>query len=222
MRASVQRPTIEHLLKRGMRSSDVVRTLGISDSTVRNISAALKKYGSSSERSKTRRPQTVNTRRIRGVIKRRIDRIDGLSLNNVAGDLKIGGRTAQRILKDDLKVDSYKLARGQYLSDTSKPNRIDKAKKLLAHFRVRRVSDVIWSDEKIFTIEPLPNRQNQRHLLCKGDNKSPKRRQVSNRLFPKSVMVWTGVTSTGKTLLVFIDRNVKIDAEVYQKDSSDE
>uniref|UniRef100_A0A8R1DTC7 Tc1-like transposase DDE domain-containing protein n=1 Tax=Caenorhabditis japonica TaxID=281687 RepID=A0A8R1DTC7_CAEJA len=30
-------------------------------------------------------------------------------------------------------------------------------------------------------------------------------------------MVWAGVTSTGKTPLVFIDRNVKINAEVYQK-----
>uniref|UniRef100_A0A8R1ECB6 Paired domain-containing protein n=1 Tax=Caenorhabditis japonica TaxID=281687 RepID=A0A8R1ECB6_CAEJA len=60
-----------------MRSSDVARTLGISDSTVSNVSAALKKYGSSSERPKTGRPRTVNTRRIRGVIKRRIDRNDG-------------------------------------------------------------------------------------------------------------------------------------------------
>uniref|UniRef100_A0A8R1EFV5 Tc1-like transposase DDE domain-containing protein n=1 Tax=Caenorhabditis japonica TaxID=281687 RepID=A0A8R1EFV5_CAEJA len=201
-----------------MRSSDVARTLGILDSTVRNVSAAFKKYGSSSERPKTGRPRTVNTRRIRGVIKRKIDRNDGLSLNKVAGELKIGGRTVQRILKDDLKImirisqksefssekiislsdelggaldDGGGVACGQYLSDASKANRLDKAKQIVAHFRMRRVSDVIWSDEKIFTIEPLPNRQNQRQLLC--------------------------VTSTGKTPLVFIDRNVKINAEVYQK-----
>uniref|UniRef100_K7I8D3 Paired domain-containing protein n=2 Tax=Caenorhabditis japonica TaxID=281687 RepID=K7I8D3_CAEJA len=86
MRASVQCPTIEHLLKRGMRSSDVARTLGISDFTVRNVSAALKKYGSSSERPKTGRSRTVNTRRIRGVIKRRIGRNVGVSLNKVAGE----------------------------------------------------------------------------------------------------------------------------------------
>uniref|UniRef100_A0A8R1E9Y8 Uncharacterized protein n=1 Tax=Caenorhabditis japonica TaxID=281687 RepID=A0A8R1E9Y8_CAEJA len=114
MRTFVHHPTIEHLLKRGMRSSDVTRTLGSSDSTARNVSAALKK--------------------IRGVIKRRIDRHDGLSLNKVAGELKIGGKTVQRIVKDDLKLDSFKLSRGQYLSDASKANRLDKAKKLLAHF----------------------------------------------------------------------------------------
>ena len=32
-----------------------------------------------------------------------------------------------------------------------------------------------------------------------------------------SVMVWAGVTSEDKTLLVFIDTNVKINSEVYRK-----
>uniref|UniRef100_A0A8R1I703 Transposase Tc1-like domain-containing protein n=1 Tax=Caenorhabditis japonica TaxID=281687 RepID=A0A8R1I703_CAEJA len=115
MRDSVHRPTIKHLLKRGMRSSDVSRTLGILDSTVRNVSVAqlFKKYGSSSERPKAGRPRTVNTRRIRGVIKRKINRNNGVSLNKVAEELKIGRRTVQRIVKDDFKLNSYKLAHGQ-------------------------------------------------------------------------------------------------------------
>uniref|UniRef100_A0A8R1EIB9 Tc1-like transposase DDE domain-containing protein n=1 Tax=Caenorhabditis japonica TaxID=281687 RepID=A0A8R1EIB9_CAEJA len=46
---------------------------------------------------------------------------------------------------------------------------------------------------------------------------SPKRRLAHNLLFPKSVMVWAGITATGKTPLVFIERNVKINSEVYQK-----
>uniref|UniRef100_A0A8R1I5P4 HSNSD domain-containing protein n=5 Tax=Caenorhabditis japonica TaxID=281687 RepID=A0A8R1I5P4_CAEJA len=94
------------------------------------------------------------------------------------------------------------------------PEGFEKVQKTL---QVRRVSDVIWTDEKIFTIEPLPNRQNQRQLLSKDDSMSPKRRLAHNRLFPKSVMVWAGITATGKTPLVFIERNVKINSEVYQK-----
>ena len=35
--------------------------------------------------------------------------------------------------------------------------------------------------------------------------------------FPKSVMVWASICATGKTPLVFIDRNVKINATVYQQ-----
>uniref|UniRef100_A0A8R1DJA8 Uncharacterized protein n=1 Tax=Caenorhabditis japonica TaxID=281687 RepID=A0A8R1DJA8_CAEJA len=148
---------------------------------------------------------------------KRIIRNDGLSLNRMASQLGIARSTVQSIVKNDLKLKSYKLRRGQYLSDKSKAMRLEKCRKLLQHFQVRRVSDVIWTDEKIFTIEPLPNRQNQRQLLSKDDSMSPKRRLAHNRLFPKSVMVWAGITATGKTPLVFIERNVKINSEVYQK-----
>ncbi|PIC39650.1 hypothetical protein B9Z55_011270 [Caenorhabditis nigoni] len=200
-----------------MRAIDVARMLGIPSSTVRNVSASIRKDRRCHVKPKLGRPFTVNTRQTRGIIKRRIDRNDGLSLNKVASDLGIARSTVQKIVKKELNIHSYHISRGQYLSDASKASRLEKSKKLLAHFDLRRLSDVIWTDEKIFTIEPLPNRQNQRQLLPKGDNKSPKRRLASNRLFPKSVMVWGGITATGKTPLVFIDRNVKINSEVYQK-----
>ncbi|UYV63349.1 hypothetical protein LAZ67_2003808 [Cordylochernes scorpioides] len=49
-----------------------------------------------------------------------------------------------------------------------------------------------------------------------GNKASRKRRMHARLKFPKSVMVWTGVTSEDKTPLVFIDRNVNIDSQVYQ------
>uniref|UniRef100_A0A8R1E9D3 HTH luxR-type domain-containing protein n=2 Tax=Caenorhabditis japonica TaxID=281687 RepID=A0A8R1E9D3_CAEJA len=197
MKSSPHRPSIELLFKRGLGSAEIARRLQISSSTVRNVVAAIKKRGDASEK--------------------RIIRNDGLSLNRMASQLGIARSTVQSIVKNDLKPKSYKLRRGQYLSDKSKAMRLEKCRKLLQHFQVRRVSDVIWTDEKIFTIEPLPNRQNQRQLLSKDDSMSPKRRLAHNRLFPKSVMVWAGITATGKTPLVFIERNVKINSEVYQK-----
>uniref|UniRef100_A0A8R1IPT1 Uncharacterized protein n=1 Tax=Caenorhabditis japonica TaxID=281687 RepID=A0A8R1IPT1_CAEJA len=204
-------------LERGLGSAEIARRLQISSSTVRNVVAAIKKRGDASEVKKSGRPRSVNTRNTRAIIKKRIIRNDGLSLNRMASQLGIARSTVQSIVKNDLKLKSYKLRRGQYLSDKSKAMRLEKCRKLLQHFQVRRVSDVIWTDEKIFTIEPLPNRQNQRQLLSKDDSMSPKRRLAHNRLFPKSVMVWAGITATGKTPLVFIERNVKINSEVYQK-----
>uniref|UniRef100_A0A1I7V052 Metallophos domain-containing protein n=1 Tax=Caenorhabditis tropicalis TaxID=1561998 RepID=A0A1I7V052_9PELO len=38
-----------------------------------------------------------------------------------------------------------------------------------------------------------------------------------NKLFPKSVIICAGSTSKGNIPLVFIDRNVKINSDVYQK-----
>uniref|UniRef100_A0A8R1E8P8 HTH luxR-type domain-containing protein n=1 Tax=Caenorhabditis japonica TaxID=281687 RepID=A0A8R1E8P8_CAEJA len=197
MKSSPHRPSIELLFKRGLGSAEIARRLQISSSTVRNVVAAIKKRGDASEVKKSGRPRSVNTRNTRAIIKKRIIRNDGLSLNRMASQLGIARSTVQSIVKNDLKLKSYKLRRGQYLSDKSKAMRLEKCRKLLQHFQVRRVSDVIWTDEKIFTIEPLPNRQNQRQLLSKDDSMSPKRRLAHNRLFPKSVM--------------------KINSEVYQK-----
>jgi hypothetical protein len=46
---------------------------------------------------------------------------------------------------------------------------------------------------------------------------SIKNRKIrGRRQFPKYVMVWGGICSTGKTPLVFVERNVKINAETYQ------
>uniref|UniRef100_A0A8R1IU95 HTH luxR-type domain-containing protein n=1 Tax=Caenorhabditis japonica TaxID=281687 RepID=A0A8R1IU95_CAEJA len=194
MKSSPHRPSIELLFKRGLGSAEIARRLQISSSTVRNVVAAIKKRGDASEVKKSGRPRSVNTRNTRAIIKKRIIRNDGLSLNRMASQLGIARSTVQSIVKNDLKLKVT-----NYVVD------------------MRRVSDVIWTDEKIFTIEPLPNRQNQRQLLSKDDSMSPKRRLAHNRLFPKSVMVWAGITATGKTPLVFIERNVKINSEVYQK-----
>uniref|UniRef100_A0A8R1IGZ5 HTH luxR-type domain-containing protein n=1 Tax=Caenorhabditis japonica TaxID=281687 RepID=A0A8R1IGZ5_CAEJA len=185
MKSSPHRPSIELLFKRGLGSAEIARRLQISSSTVRNVVAAIKKRGDASEVKKSGRPRSVNTRNTRAIIKKRIIRNDGLSLNRMASQLGIARSTVQSIVKNDLKLKSYKLRRGQYLSDKSKAMRLEKCRKLLQHFQVRRVSDVIWTDEKIFTIEPLPNRQNQRQLLSKDDSMSPKRRLAHNRLFPK-------------------------------------
>uniref|UniRef100_A0A914W1X8 Uncharacterized protein n=1 Tax=Plectus sambesii TaxID=2011161 RepID=A0A914W1X8_9BILA len=67
--------------------------------------------------------------------------------------------------------------------------------------------------EKIFNIEQAHNHQNDRQLLPKGTSPDV----VTRSHFPKSVMVWAGITATGKTPLVFVDRKVKINAAIYQQ-----
>uniref|UniRef100_A0A8R1E771 HTH luxR-type domain-containing protein n=1 Tax=Caenorhabditis japonica TaxID=281687 RepID=A0A8R1E771_CAEJA len=135
MKSSPHRPSIELLFKRGLGSAEIARRLQISSSTVRNVVAAIKKRGDASEVKKSGRPRSVNTRNTRAIIKKRIIRNDGLSLNRMASQLGIARSTVQSIVKNDLKLKSYKLRRGQYLSDKSKAMRLEKCRKLLQHFQ---------------------------------------------------------------------------------------
>uniref|UniRef100_A0A7I4Y166 HTH_Tnp_Tc3_2 domain-containing protein n=1 Tax=Haemonchus contortus TaxID=6289 RepID=A0A7I4Y166_HAECO len=166
---------------------------------------------------KRRRPRTVNTPRIRDTTRKRITRNHGVNMNRIASDLNISRQTIQKIAKRDLKLNNYRLRRGQFLSEQSKQSRLIKCEKLLRELSARRISDAIWTDGEIFTAEHYPIRQNQRNLLSKADTRSSKRCRVHSRLSSESVMVWAGVTSESKIPLVFIDRNVKINSEVHQK-----
>jgi len=80
-----------------------------------------------------------------------------------------------------------------------------------------RVKNVLFSDEKIFTVQRHHNIQNDRILLKKGSAYYLAKKIVTRSLFPKSVMVWAGITADGKTPLVFVERGVKINAEIYQE-----
>lgn len=75
---------------------------------------------------------------------------------------------------------------------------------------------VLFTDEKIFITEPFHSRQNRRQLLNKGQKRTTAAKIITRSHFPASVMAWAGICATGKTL-VFIDRNVKINASNYQQ-----
>uniref|UniRef100_A0A8R1ELV4 HTH luxR-type domain-containing protein n=2 Tax=Caenorhabditis japonica TaxID=281687 RepID=A0A8R1ELV4_CAEJA len=136
MKSSPHRPSIELLFKRGLGSAEIARRLQISSSTVRNVVAAIKKRGDASEVKKSGRPRSVNTRNTRAIIKKRIIRNDGLSLNRMASQLGIARSTVQSIVKNDLKLKSYKLRRGQYLSDKSKAMRLENAENYSSTFKI--------------------------------------------------------------------------------------
>ncbi|VDO23990.1 unnamed protein product [Heligmosomoides polygyrus] len=120
-------------------------------------------------------------------------------------------------MKQDPRLRSYRLYRGQALTEAAMQIRLEKSKLLLKDIQQGRLSNVIWTDEKIFTIEMAHNSQNQRELLPASRYRSSQRRVLIRTLFPKPVMVWAGITLDKKTPLVFVDRSVKINAEVYQE-----
>ena len=98
-----------------------------------------------------------------------------------------------------------------------KENRLVRAKKLKKLAAAGRENLILFTDEKIFTVEPHHNSQNDRQLLPKGSAFKQHPAFVTRSHYPESVMVWGGICATGKTPLVFIDRGVKINAQVYQR-----
>ncbi|WKX94524.1 hypothetical protein Q1695_011645 [Nippostrongylus brasiliensis] len=69
---------------------------------------------------------------------------------------------------------------------------------------------ILFTDEKLFTVEEVLNRQNHRVYA-----KSNPHVAVSRSSHPASVMVFAGVTADGKTPLWFVPKGVKVNSQNY-------
>lgn len=69
----------------------------------------------------------------------------------------------------------------------------------------------MFMDEKLSTIEQKLNAKSERIWVT---DSSKATRIVERTQKPLSVMVWTGITATAKTPLIFIQEGVKIDQVV--------
>uniref|UniRef100_A0A1I7TCP6 Paired domain-containing protein n=1 Tax=Caenorhabditis tropicalis TaxID=1561998 RepID=A0A1I7TCP6_9PELO len=107
MRASPHRAIIAMLFAEGHRVCDIVRKLNIGQSLVQKVVQQFKKEGHVREHQKRGRPCTVNTRTTRAIIKKRIKRNDGVSMNKISESLGISRKSVQMIVKKDFGLKRY-------------------------------------------------------------------------------------------------------------------
>ncbi|KAI6650908.1 Carnitine O-palmitoyltransferase 1, liver isoform isoform X2 [Oopsacas minuta] len=88
---------------------------------------------------------------------------------------------------------------------------------MLPHFTNGRHKQILFSDEKLFTVQQVLNKQNHRILATDKSTLPESTFRVSRTQKPASVMVWAGVTATGRTPLIFIPKGVKINQSVYRE-----
>ena len=93
----------------------------------------------------------------------------------------------------------------QVLTEDMKKKRLSKCRELLKRFTSDRRKQIIFSNEKLFTVQPVLNSQNDRIIPTDISTSKESGRIVGRSGHPKALMVWAAVTSNGKSNLVFID-----------------
>ena len=101
------------------------------------------------------------------------------------------------------------------LTEDVKKKRLSKCRELLKRFRSDRHKQIMFSDEKLFIVEPVLNRQNNKIIAAHISAANECGHIVGRSGHPKALMVWAAVTSDGKSDLVFIDKGIKINSNVY-------
>ena len=119
------------------------------------------------------------------------------------------------VCRKDLETYHYKLQKCQILSEVTKRKRVQRAKGLLKRHKDGTLKNLVFSDEKIFAVETALNHQNDR-VMSKNLLAIPEgMKKVCRSQKSFSLMVWAVVSSEGRSPLIFIDSDVKINEEVY-------
>ena len=101
------------------------------------------------------------------------------------------------------------------LSENQRKLRVKKCRALRSRFAENDCQRILFSDEKIFTVEQQLNAQNDRVYANNITQVPDKVRTVYKSQHPEYVMVWAGVSGQGKTKLFFVEPGAKIDAKYY-------
>lgn len=180
----------------------------------------IKRYnetGSIAKRHGGGHPKTATSRNMIRKVKARIQRNPRQSAGELAKSLKVSDSSIRRILKKELQLKPYKIQKVQHLTSTQKIVRLQRARALKALHERGELENIVFSDEKIFTVQQYVNKQNDRVWLQGKSNDNLDDRIAVRKQAPASVMVWAAVTSNGRSPLVFIEKGVKVNQQVYQQ-----
>lgn len=141
------------------------------------------------------------------------------SQRQIARETGISQASVNRIVHKGLNLQCFKKKRAQELTEANKLTRLARAQQLLKKYPPALVSFIWFTDEKLFTVAPPVNLQNDRLYAAIGTRKRdlPAARLLKTRSnFSKSVMVSVGVSALGCTELIFIEPGVKINGAYYR------
>lgn len=190
--------------------------LNVNKSFVSRTIARYRDTGSIAKRHGGGRKKTATSSEMVRKVKKRIERNPRRSGRQMARELHISVERMQHILKNELKVKPYKFQKMQDLTDAQKKVRLDRAKELLRLADSGQLPNIVFSDEKNFLIEQFVNKQNDRVYLTKRSYENLDIRMATRSQAPPFVMVWAAVTADGRSPLMFLDRGIKMNANVYR------
>lgn len=161
--------------------------------------------------------KTATLPEMTGRVRARIQRNPRQSATQLAKNLNVFVTSIRRILKNELKLKPHKIQKVQDLTPEQKTVRLQRSKALKALHERSELENLVFSDEKIFTVQQYVNKQNDRVWLKGKSNENLDNRLALRKQGPASVMVWAAGTANGCSPLVSIDQGVKVKQQVYQQ-----
>ena len=206
------RQRVHDLLRAEVAKNEIAEIVGVNIRTVRRIESKLK-AGKGLERSTgSGRPRNKRTGAFIKDLESEIRADPTQSMERLSRKLEVSRRTVQRATYDDLGFKSYVRTQRHFLSSIMKEKRLERCRKLINYLRKRPSIVKIFSDEKIFTVDQVYNRRNDRYIAESRDQV----KGVYRTKHPAQIMVLGVLTSDGRRMPPhFFKPNQKIGTEEY-------
>ena len=137
-------------------------------------------------------------------------------MRKLAREYQVSRVTVRKVVHRDLGLKSLERRKVHHLAPALRKKRLDRCKGLLQRLAPEDCDRVLFSDEKVFTVEESVNRQNDR-ILVSSTKANPGMRYIDRVQKTLSVMVWAGVSAYSRTNLVFVPQGAKINSISYQE-----
>lgn len=174
-----------------------------------NDTGSIKKRGGCGPKRTATSPEMVQR------VRCRIQRNPRQSARKMATSLGISRERLAHILKTELKLKPLKIQKVQELTPAQKKTRLERCKALKGLLVNGALPNIVFSDEKIFTVQQYVNKQNDRVWLPGRSNDNLEQRIATRKQAPEHVMVWAAVSAENRSRLVFIDQGVKVNQDIY-------
>ena len=157
-----KRGAIISLYNDGKKPLFILNTLNIPRNTVYGAIKHHKELGSLEDRPRSGRPVAVATIANKEKIRKKISRNPQRSMRTMTKTMKISKDSVRKIVTTMLGHRYYKISKCHFLNDNMKLNRFKKACRMLRLIAAGRYHSILFTDEKICTIENYHNHQNDR------------------------------------------------------------
>ena len=130
--------------------------------------------------------------------------------------MKISRRSAARIVKNDLATKSFKRKQVHFITPQIKAKRVTSSKGLLKRHAVH-ADKILFSDEKLFTLEEATDSQNDRIIVTSVSTITEEVHFIGRLQNPLSVMVYADLPAIKRKPLIFVPLGVEINSISYQE-----
>ena len=206
--------TVE-LFKAGNARQDISKSIKVNRMLVWRT---LKRYEESEDIQNTPgqdRPRTARTPKLAKYTSEKIRRNPKRSIQNLAKETNLSYETMSTVPRKDRKMSPFKHVKKHQLSAQVVDKRFQRCKILLSRIEDGMLPNLVFSDEKKFDVEHHFNTQNNRVWSRNRDEGS---RVVVRKQCPASVTIWAEVTESGRSSLIFVDQEMKLNQQNYRDD----